>query len=85
MSDSCILLDVGTVLSPFDRFSPGRVVIRGDRIETVGLASDVRTPDDAHRFEAPDLTLVPGYIEPHVHGCGGVDVMDATPESMSTS
>ena len=83
VSDSCILLDVGTVLSPFEKFSPGRVVIRGDRIEAVGLSSDVRTPDNAKRFEAPAMTLVPGFIEPHVHGCGGADVMDATPDSMS--
>jgi N-acetylglucosamine-6-phosphate deacetylase len=84
VSDSCILLDIGTVLSPFDKFSPGRVVIRGGRIEAVGLVSDVRTPDNAIRFGASNMTLVPGFIEPHIHGCAGVDVMDATPESMST-
>jgi N-acetylglucosamine-6-phosphate deacetylase len=32
-----------------------------------------------HRF--PDATLAPSYIDIHVHGCAGHDVMEATPES----
>ena len=78
------MLDVGTVLSPYDKFSPGRVIIRGNRIEKVGIPSDMRLPDKATRFDAPNLTLVPGFIEPHVHGCAGIDVMDATRDSMGT-
>ena len=29
-------------------------------------------------------SIVPGYIDLHVHGVGGVDVMDATPEALKT-
>ncbi len=82
VSDSLLVLDAGLILSPFKRFSPGRIVVRGARIEAVGLPSDVRPPDGAPRIELPHLTLVPGFIEPHIHGCGGFDVMDATPESL---
>jgi N-acetylglucosamine-6-phosphate deacetylase len=32
-----------------------------------------------HRF--PDATLAPSYIDIHVHGCAGHDVMEATQES----
>jgi N-acetylglucosamine-6-phosphate deacetylase len=32
-----------------------------------------------HRF--PDATLAPSYIDIHVHGCAGHDVMEATPAS----
>lgn len=82
MSDSFLALDAGAILSPFERFAPGRILIRGNRIETVGLESDVQPPDGTARFSFPHLTLVPGFIEPHIHGCGGFDVMDATMESM---
>lgn len=78
-----LILDAGTILSPFELFSPGRVVLRGDRIEAVGAVSDVRAPEGATRIDALHLTLVPGFIEPHVHGCAGFDVMYATPDSMS--
>jgi len=83
VSEVCLVLDAGKVLSPFETFSPGRVVIRADRVEQVGILADVRMPDNAKHFEAPHLTLVPGFIEPHIHGCAGCDVMDATAASMS--
>jgi N-acetylglucosamine-6-phosphate deacetylase len=83
VSDTLLVLDAGAVLSPFERFSPGRVVIRGNHVEAVGMASDVRPPDGAARSALPNLTLVPGFIEPHVHGAGGFDVMHATWETMT--
>jgi N-acetylglucosamine-6-phosphate deacetylase len=83
VSEGALVLDAGTLLTPFEKFSPGRVVVRGDRIDAAGAVSDVRIPEDAVRIDASNLTLVPGFIEPHVHGCGGVDVMDATKDSMS--
>jgi N-acetylglucosamine-6-phosphate deacetylase len=83
-NDSIIVLDAGAILSPFERYSPGRIVIRGDRVEAAGARSDVAAPPEATPLSLPELTLVPGFIEPHVHGCAGFDVMDATPESMNT-
>jgi N-acetylglucosamine-6-phosphate deacetylase len=82
-SDGFLVLDVGVVLTPFEKFSPGRVIVRGERIEAVGAASSLKPPDGSTRIDLPHLTLVPGFIEPHVHGCGGLDVMDATPDSMN--
>lgn len=79
-----LVIDAGTILSPVEKFSPGRVVIRNGTIEAVGLESDVPVPDSAVREIAPHLTLVPGFIDPHIHGCSGVDVMDATFASMNT-
>src|SRR5688572_32028974 len=78
-----LVLDVGTLLTPFEKFSPGRVIVRGDRIEAAGVVSDVRIPHEGSQLDFPDLTLVPGFIEPHLHGCGGFDVMDATADSMN--
>ncbi|HVQ65631.1 MAG TPA: N-acetylglucosamine-6-phosphate deacetylase, partial [Terriglobia bacterium] len=83
MSESLLVLNAGTVLSPFERFSPGRVIVYGDRIEAAGTASDIRVPEGGVALDLPHLTLVPGFIEPHVHGCGGFDVMDATTDKMN--
>jgi N-acetylglucosamine-6-phosphate deacetylase len=82
VSEAFLVLDAGTLLSPFEVFSPGRVVVRGDRIEAAGALSDIRAPEGATHTDALHLTLVPGFIEPHIHGCGGFDVMDATQDSM---
>jgi N-acetylglucosamine-6-phosphate deacetylase len=83
VSEGVFAIDAGVVLSPFERFAPGRVVIRGDCIEAVGVIADVPAPQGAARIDALNFTLVPGFIDPHVHGCGGFDIMDATPESMA--
>jgi N-acetylglucosamine-6-phosphate deacetylase len=83
VSDSFLVLDAGAILTPFERLAPGRLVVRGNRVEAVGLEADVRPPDGATRVALPNLTLVPGFIEAHVHGAGGFDVMHATWETMT--
>jgi N-acetylglucosamine-6-phosphate deacetylase len=41
--------------------------------------SDHERVEATHRFAG--ATLVPSYIDIHIHGCGGHDVMEATPAS----
>jgi imidazolonepropionase-like amidohydrolase len=63
------------VLKParvFDGIGPGLregvvVVVRGDRIETVGPAAQVATPPGAEVIDLPGLTLIPGLIDAHSH------------------
>jgi N-acetylglucosamine-6-phosphate deacetylase len=77
-----LIIDAASVITPTERFAPGRVVIRDGIIEAVGVISDVRIDARAERIDATDLAIVPGFIDPHVHGCAGVDVMDATTDSI---
>jgi N-acetylglucosamine-6-phosphate deacetylase len=84
VNDSVVAIDAGTVLSPFEEFKPGRVILRGQTIEAVGKTSDVAIPQQATRIQAAAFTLTPGFIDPHVHGSAGADVMDATSASMNT-
>jgi imidazolonepropionase-like amidohydrolase len=63
------------VLKParvFDGAGPGLqegvvIVVRGDRIESVGPASQVATPPGAEVIDLPGLTLIPGLIDAHSH------------------
>jgi imidazolonepropionase-like amidohydrolase len=43
------------------------VVIRDDVIVAVGAASDITAPDDAALVDATGFTLIPGFIDSHVH------------------
>src|SRR5260370_39586419 len=43
------------------------VLVRGEKIEAVGPASEVRPPSDARVIELPGMTLMPGLIEAHSH------------------
>src|SRR5256885_356452 len=43
------------------------VLVRGQKIEAVGPASEIKTPADAKVIDLPGMTLMPGLIEAHSH------------------
>lgn len=43
------------------------VVVRGERIESAGPASQVQPPPEARVIELPGMTLLPGLIDAHSH------------------
>lgn len=54
------------------------VAIEGERISKIG---DLSGEDE---LDLPDMTVMPGLIDIHIHGCGGADAGDATPEALET-
>ncbi len=43
------------------------VVVRGDRIESVGPSGEVKVPEGARVIDLPGMTLLPGLIDLHTH------------------
>ncbi len=43
------------------------VVVRGEKIEAVGPASEIKTPAGAQVIDLPGMTLMPGLIDAHSH------------------
>jgi imidazolonepropionase-like amidohydrolase len=43
------------------------VVVRGEKIEAVGSASEIKAPAVAQVIELPGMTLMPGLIDAHSH------------------
>jgi imidazolonepropionase-like amidohydrolase len=43
------------------------VLVRSEKIEAVGPASDIKAPADAKVIDLPNTTLMPGLIEAHSH------------------
>ena len=54
---------------------PGRVLIEGDRIRSLGAR--LQPPAEALRYDFPDATILPGLIDCHVHLA---DVGEADPK-----
>jgi N-acetylglucosamine-6-phosphate deacetylase len=54
---------------------------RVSRIESLS-AEEHKRVQARHHF--PEATLVPSYVDIHIHGCAGHDVMEATPEALNT-
>jgi len=72
------------VLTPQREIRDAVVIVEGSRISAVGPRDEVAIPANAKRIEARGTTLVPGFVDVHVHGAGGHDVMEATPEALAT-
>src|SRR6266436_4694667 len=43
------------------------VLVRGEKIEAAGQASEIKAPSDAKVIDLPGLTLMPGLIDAHSH------------------
>ena len=57
---------------------PVNIVIEGSRIRSI----DGTPADGAASFDAGGRIAVPGFIDLHIQGAGGSDVLDATPEAL---
>ena len=55
---------VGPELEPMN---DAVVLVENSHIAAVGPASEVRIPSDAHTVDASNHTLLPGFIDAHVH------------------
>lgn len=79
-----ILLRTGKAITPTAEISDAGILIRDGVIEAVGARADVSLPAGAIEIKATDQTAVPGFIDVHIHGAGGRDVMEGSDEALST-
>ena len=76
---SLLLKNVDVVLP--DRLVGGvSVVVIDGKIAVIG---EDHAPSGAEVIDLTGATLLPGFIDVHIHGSAGIDVMDATPEQLS--
>lgn len=73
----------GRVVLPAGIMEEGVVVCEKDRISAVRKGS--RVPKGATVVEAGDGWIAPGYVDIHLHGGGGADYMDGTPDAVRTA
>jgi N-acetylglucosamine-6-phosphate deacetylase len=78
------LLHAGRALTPSTELSDAAILIRDGVIETIGPRSGVSLPAGAREVYAPDKIATPGFIDVHIHGAGGHDVMEATHDALRT-
>jgi N-acetylglucosamine-6-phosphate deacetylase len=65
----------GTALLPYPtlEFEDGRIV---------AISAESQGTAPGRQLDFPGATLAPAYLDVHIHGAAGHDVMEATPESM---
>lgn len=61
---------------------PGSLLIENGKIEKIHASTEA--PADAKVINGTGLKLIPGFIDSHIHGAAGADVMDATEAALDT-
>ena len=74
----------GTIYTPLEEVSDGLVLIKGRRIVGVGRRGRLKVPRGAEVIDHRDQIIVPGFIDLHVHGASGRDLMEGTSQAVSS-
>jgi N-acetylglucosamine-6-phosphate deacetylase len=74
---------VRRAFTPREEIADAVIVVEGPKIIAVGPRDKVVIPAGATRREATGLTIVPGFVDVHIHGAGGHDVMEGTPDALA--
>jgi N-acetylglucosamine-6-phosphate deacetylase len=72
------LLHVGRAFTPTTELQDAGILIRDGVIESVGPRSSTSLPAGAEEIIATDKIATPGFIDVHIHGAGGHDVMEGS-------
>jgi N-acetylglucosamine-6-phosphate deacetylase len=78
------LLHVGKAITPKGEIANAGILLRDGEIEMVGPRSGMELPGEAIEVQSTDSTAIPGFVDVHIHGAGGHDVMEADEAALST-
>jgi len=70
------------ILTPQEQLADCVILTENGRITAIGHRDEVKIPSGAMDYVAAGMTVVPGFVDVHIHGAGGHDVMEATPAAL---
>ena len=79
-----LLLHAGRAVTPAAEISDAGILIHDGTIEAVGPREALRLPAGAEEIREPEAIAIPGFVDVHIHGAGGSDVMEGTRQAIGT-
>jgi N-acetylglucosamine-6-phosphate deacetylase len=73
-----------TLITPHETIKGGEMLIAGGTILAVAQKGVIQKPKKARIIDAKGRLVVPGFIDVHVQGAGGADVLDGTKRAIKT-
>src|ERR1700721_636136 len=71
------------ILTPHEEILDSVIVVEDGKITQMGHRDEVRIPENSEHFAAGDKIVIPGFVDVHIHGAGGHDVMEGTSEAIA--
>src|ERR1700738_4792189 len=78
------LLHAGRAFTPSAEIPDAAILIREGVIEAIGPRAAMTLPSGAREVIATDRIAIPGFVDVHIHGAGGRDVMEANSSALQT-
>jgi N-acetylglucosamine-6-phosphate deacetylase len=72
------------LITPTESIERAVVLVDDGRIVRFGAHDAVETPRGAERRDFPDGVIAPGFVDLHIHGGAGHDVMEASDAALAT-
>lgn len=72
----------GTIITPFQILKGKVIYIKNGKIIAIEKKENITAPIKTEVIDAGDGFVVPGFIDIHVHGGGGSDIMDGKYEAV---
>ncbi len=79
---SCVVIYADRALTPLQEIRDAVVVVQGRKVTAIGSRAEVVLPAQMQVYSARGMTIVPGFVDVHIHGAGGHDVMEGTTEAL---
>jgi len=79
---STTLVHAGRAFTPTTEIPDAAILIRDGVIESVSPRGAITLPTGAREMIATDKTATPGFLDVHIHGAGGHDVMEGTGDAL---
>ncbi|HXQ26666.1 MAG TPA: N-acetylglucosamine-6-phosphate deacetylase [Candidatus Acidoferrales bacterium] len=76
------VIHASRILTPDEEISDGIIVVEGSRIAALGHRDTMRLPAGATDYVASGMTVVPGFVDLHIHGAGGHDFMEGNARAL---
>jgi N-acetylglucosamine-6-phosphate deacetylase len=70
------------VLTPQEELNDAVILVEGSKIVALGHRDQVSVPEGALDYVAAGLTTVPGFVDIHIHGAGGHDIMEGNARAL---
>ncbi|SDQ24937.1 N-acetylglucosamine-6-phosphate deacetylase [Virgibacillus salinus] len=73
-----------TIFTESEGIVKGSILLEDSKIKEIHNKVKATPPENAQIIDGQGLNLIPGFIDGHIHGAAGADVMDSTEEALDT-
>jgi N-acetylglucosamine-6-phosphate deacetylase len=77
-----IVIHADRAITPFEEIADAVIVVQGAKIVAFGQRGTIELPRGGREIVMRGKTAVPGFVDVHIHGAGGHDVMEGTAEAL---